>query len=297
MNKIFKYCLLKYRPSYVLSEQVNIGILFMFAEDNKIVFEYPNKLKRLSSLFPHADLNYTKRYLATFSAKAKELSKNNLFVSQQFDNNELIVNEFLIADANSFFFSDWKVGVYNDIDKTISHLKNQYFANYFSDEDINRKDDDFLLRQFSERIKGRSNHSLFYKNKRIAINDFHWNFDLCWQNGTTNLVRSLSFDLKNKETFIDKANRHFGSITQLERKGFDTSNTRFDFWVVKPNDPNLFKVYDNALDILQGVNSKHRIIEEQKDFDLYIEEALNTVKGIDLSLFENEDKEKSTETN
>ena len=284
MNKIFKYCLLNYRPSYVLGEQVNIGILFLFADDNQVVFEFPNRLQRLTALFPNVDLNYIRKHLLAFQSKSKKLSKKNLFVAQQFNNEELINNEFLIADANSFFFLDWKVGNYSDIDKTVTHFKNQYFANYQSLDDKSRKDDDYLLKQFSEQIKGESNAAFFQKNKKIEFKGFDWDFDLCWQNGTTNLVRSLSFDLKNKDYFIDKARKHFGAIAQLQMKGYDVTDKCFDFLVVRPSDQSLFKVYDNAIQILDGVPTKHRIIEEN-NLNNYISEAINTVKSIDIGLF------------
>ena len=110
------------------------------------------------------------------------------------------------------------------------------------------------------------------------------------QFGTGVLLRGLP------DYFIDKANKHFGSITQLERKEFDTSNVCFDFWVVKPNDHALYKTYENAIDILSSLTSKHRIIEEEKDFERYIEEALDTVKLIDLNIFAKEEQ-KSIEDN
>jgi hypothetical protein len=130
MNKIFKYTLLKYRPSSVLDEQVNIGILFIFSEDNKIFFSYPKSLNRLSALFPDVDLTDIKRYLNAIQLKTNKLSEKDLFVKTTADN--FIEKEFFVADANSFFFSDFKVGVYETeaIEKMMTHFTNQYFVNY-----------------------------------------------------------------------------------------------------------------------------------------------------------------------
>jgi Protein of unknown function (DUF3037) len=130
MNKIFKYTLLKYRPSSVLDEQVNIGILFIFSEDNKIFFSYPKSLKRLSALFPDVDLMDIKRYLNAIQLKTNKLSNNELLLKTKADN--FIEKEFFVADANSFFFSDFKVGVYETeaIEKMMTHFTNQYFVNY-----------------------------------------------------------------------------------------------------------------------------------------------------------------------
>ena len=130
MNKIFRYTLLKYRPSSVLDEQVNIGILFIFSEDNKIFFSYPKSLTRLSALFPDVDLSDIKRYLSAIQLKTNKLSDDNLLIKTMADN--FIEKEFFVADANSFFFSDFKIGVYETetIDKMVAHFTNQYFVNY-----------------------------------------------------------------------------------------------------------------------------------------------------------------------
>ena len=42
MNKKFQYCVLKYRPSYLLDERVNVGLLFIFLEEQTIRFIYPS---------------------------------------------------------------------------------------------------------------------------------------------------------------------------------------------------------------------------------------------------------------
>jgi hypothetical protein len=284
MDKIFKYCLLKYRPSYVLSEQVNIGVLFMFADDNHLVFEFPNKLQRLSALFPDTDLFEIRKYLQTFQRKAAALAKKNLFVAQQFDNKELINNEFLIADANSFFFSEWKVGTYINIEKTVAHFSKQYFAPYQTSEEVQRKDDEYLVKQFHQTIKATNKSAFFQKDKQIIQNGLPFDFNICWQNGTTNLVRSLSFDLKNENYFLTKAMTHYGEITQLISKGFEIRDKCFDFLLLKPNSPTLFRAYDKAVNVLDDIQGKHRLIEDDK-FDNYVEEAIESVKNIDFALF------------
>ena len=63
MNQKFQYSVLKYRPSYLLDERVNIGILFRFetkadygegiGDENNLFFSYPNQLKRISDFFPN----------------------------------------------------------------------------------------------------------------------------------------------------------------------------------------------------------------------------------------------------
>lgn len=128
MDKIFKFSLLKYRPSYVLGEQVNIGILFLFIEDNKAIFHFPKNLERLSALYPDVDIKDITLSLLEFEEKANKLTPNNTLKAVNF--NTLIEKEFLIADANCFFFSDLKTGIYDLSEKIIVHFTNKYFTVY-----------------------------------------------------------------------------------------------------------------------------------------------------------------------
>ncbi len=275
MEKVFKYSLLKYRPSYLLGEQVNIGILFLFLEDNHVAFSFPNSLKRLTALYPDIVLNETKSYLNNFRLKAKKLSAGNLFLAAATEN--LIENEFLIADANSFFFSEFKVGVYTGIEKTIEHLNKQYFAYYDALPQYALKTDADLIQKITEGIR-RSGKSARFKTENVKLENskITSRFDLSWQNGTTNFAKALSFDLKKPESIQHKAIQKFGELYQLGTPD-SLKDKRFDFLVAEPSDRSLFKTYTQAIDILESIPHNKRIITEIK-FDDYIEEALETSK-------------------
>ncbi len=279
MNKIFKYSLLKYRPSSVLDEQVNIGILFIFLEDNKVLFSFPKSLARLSALYPDIDLQDTKRYLSAIQSKAHKLSDKDLILKTTAEN--FIEKEFFLADANSFFFSDFKVGVYETegIEKIINHFTNQYFSYYNDPSIFDRKDDDYLVRKFTEGIKATGKLPMFQKNVALSNGRVTANFDIRWQNGTTNYAKALSFDLVKSDSIQRKAVQWFGEMVQL---GIDNNldNKRFDFWVAEPSNKQLFKQFDKALDILNSIPQPKRIIIE-KDLNSYIEEVVETSKPLE----------------
>ncbi len=128
MDKIFKFSLLKYRPSYLLDEQINVGVLFLFIEDNKSIFHFPKNLERLSALYPDVDIKDVTLSLLEFEEKANKLTQNNTLKAVNL--NTLIEKEFLIADANCFFFSDFKTGIYESSEKIVVHFLRKYFAVY-----------------------------------------------------------------------------------------------------------------------------------------------------------------------
>ena len=282
MNKIFKYSLLKYRPSSVLDEQVNIGILFIFLEDSKVSFSFPKSLSRLSALYPDIDLQDTKRYLSAIQAKAHKLSDKDLIVKTTAEN--FIEKEFFLADANSYFFSDFKVGVYEteSISKIVNHFTNQFFSYYNDPSLLALKDDGYLVRKFTEGIKATGKLPTYQKNVALSNGRVTANFDIRWQNGTTNYAKALSFDLVKPDSIQRKAVQWFGEMVQL---GIDNNldNKRFDFWVAEPSNKHLFKQFDKALNILNSIPQDKRIIIE-KDLNGYIKEVVETSKPLKIDV-------------
>jgi hypothetical protein len=281
MDKIFKFTLLKYRPSYILGEQVNIGILFIFTEDNKVFFSYPKNLARLTALYPNVDLQDTKRYLSAIQLKANKLCDKDLFIKTTAD--DFIEKEFFLADANSFFFSDFKVGIYETekIEKIVTHFTHQYLAAYDPSVPA-RKDDDYLVRKFTEGVKATGKPPLYKKDVALSNGRVKAHFDICWQNGTTNYAKGLSFDFVKPESIQRKAVQWFGEIVQLGIGDAHFNSKRFDFWVVEPSNKQLFKPFDKALEILNSIPHNKRIITE-KDINSYIEEAIETSQPIELN--------------
>lgn len=125
MTKPFSYRVLKYRPSYLLDERINLGLLFSFPAEEKLIFLAPENLERVIQFYPDANLSFLKRYLDGFKAKANQLSTQNLFKNHQ----ELVQN-FIPIDANSFFFSESKNGQYTDLEDIIRYYNKLYFDVY-----------------------------------------------------------------------------------------------------------------------------------------------------------------------
>lgn len=125
MTKPFSYRVLKYRPSYLLDERINLGLLFNFPEEEKLIFLAPENLERVAQFYPDANLSFLKRYLDGFKAKANELSVQNLT-----KNHQKLIHNFIPIDANSFFFSESKNGQYVDLKDIIRYYNKLYFDIY-----------------------------------------------------------------------------------------------------------------------------------------------------------------------
>jgi len=123
MRKIFSYSVLRFRPSYLLEEQINVGLLFVFPETQQVIFLYPNDLQRVQLFYKKADLLMLEKYLESFKEKAISLS------GASFDEKDIHRN-FIPLDANSLYFSPHKSGHYSDINTILDYYKKQYFSEY-----------------------------------------------------------------------------------------------------------------------------------------------------------------------
>jgi hypothetical protein len=123
MRKIFSYSVLRFRPSYLLEEQINIGLLFVFPSEQKVVFLRPNNLNRVQLFYPNADIIILEKYLKSFEQKARNLSVHDYHL----DN---IFKTFIPIDASNLYLTSSKSGHYSDIDTTLNYYKKEYFSIY-----------------------------------------------------------------------------------------------------------------------------------------------------------------------
>jgi|AntRauTorckE5430_2_1112549.scaffolds.fasta_scaffold03091_2 hypothetical protein len=73
MTKPFLYSVLRYRPSHLLEEQINVGLLFVFPDDEEVKFRFSTKLARITQSYADADLPILRKYICTFKMKAKKV--------------------------------------------------------------------------------------------------------------------------------------------------------------------------------------------------------------------------------
>lgn len=273
MNKQFRYTVLRYRPSYLLSENVNIGLLFYFPSDKNLSFIYPSNLERISKLFPGlANISDIHEYLKAFERRADQLSREDELFNLEFEND--ILERFIVKDANSFYFSESKYGQYNDASEILKYYRRQYFNSYYSP-------DSFIRNQFEIALKKSADvnsPSLKLFQRKISIDNKinTTEFDFAWQNGKTNLVKALGFDFKYEENIQTKAFRWLGELTSL-KEFVPSENIKFDFLVSKPKEQTLIKAYYQALEILRSLDAHKEIIEEE-DLELYAKEAIETIR-------------------
>lgn len=269
MKKPFSYSVLKFRPSYLLQEQINIGLLFVFPIEKQAVFVHPHQLSRITQFYKEADLPILKIYLKAFEEKAKQWSNSSQELAS-------IHQNLLPKDANNLYLTNQKSGVYTSITDIINYYENIYFSTFYS----NKKDLKGLNKKISEGLKSIGKSKQQWLKKDISISNIitATHFEYVWQNGSTNLVKIIGLNLKTEEEISNKAIRWWGELTQL-KKSIDHQNLKIDILVSKPQLPQLFEVYHKAINLLDSIEIKHTIIEEEQTSS-YIQNVIDTIEPL-----------------
>jgi hypothetical protein len=272
--KNFRYSVLKYRPSLFLQEELNVGLLFHFIEDEKTTFIFPNKLQRVKSFYPKADLHLIKAYLKSFEKQANKIDKASIAI--EFDKSFL--SNFLLEDSGNLYFSDIQEGRYTSVKQTIDYYQEAYFHVYESVKLRTRKDEAYLKSRFSNFLNEfEASKQLFRKDFEVKGKTVSTKFDFAWQNGSTNLVKLISFDFLDSESIKAKSFRWQGELNEIAKEAF-TNNDRLNLLLVKPQTPNLFKHYDKAVKRLEGIDAQKEIIEDE-NLSNYLTNAVQNAKA------------------
>lgn len=278
MNKTFQYSILRYRHSYLLQEEVNVGLLFFFEQEKKVEFLYPNSLTRISSLYHDFSVNLIKKYFRTFERAAikveKELHKDDVSLFKS-DLRSYIHNYFLPDDASALYFTDLKEGTYNSAAKTLSYYYDQFLSEYAPPKKRDQKDERYILKNISSIIDDipKEKQGIIKRNIVIKNDLLSEKFSYAWDNGTTNLITPVGFDLQHPESIRNKACEWQGKLNTLADVA-NKNNYKFDIIVTRPSDKELYRAYDQGVKLIERGSANQEIFEEQ-DLGRYSEKILS----------------------
>lgn len=278
MKPNFTYSILQYRHSLLLCEAINVGVLFSFPHLERLEFVTGN-LSRVRATYHDVDQSFLASLLKNIDLRVKDQSKALFnFHNSGLKLKQYIHNAFLKEDASALQFSDPITVVdtfrdYRAIIKSFSELLLPGTETTDKKTEAIRHNEGFIIRRFLSNIlqKDKSLDSSIKRDVVISHNGVHLDFDLAWQNGTYNLVKPISFDLKEGQNIQIKAAQFFGLFTLLSDYA-DRTNSRFDLLVAKPTQKDLFGSYDQAIKILEQITAP-KIIITDGEIEKYSEET------------------------
>lgn len=137
MKKTMKYSVLRYSPSRISGEHINLGIIFCAPEDGYCDFRSIKKFARLMAFDDDLNIGNVKALLHNI----KEDVKGNIFNGNRFDIDDYV--EFFI---NDFSFEKPRQITYDDIQEVVESLYKAYFRfEYEKSERPTAEDDKKLI--------------------------------------------------------------------------------------------------------------------------------------------------------
>lgn len=278
MKAPFTYSILQYKHSPLLREAINVGVLFAFPDDDRVRFSFGNSF-RLRSIYPNFDSSLFAATIKHINSKISDLSKDILFKnSSPYENFIGFINANLLSeDATVLQFSQpIKAVSISDIEDTVrSYTKLLLPGLDIEKSNVVKHNEAYIIREYTKYLsEGFSPSHIENRIKRnfpVEYKGVPAKFDLSWKYGTTNLVKAVSFDLKESADIHNKCAQWFGTCTLLAGYA-EKHECRFDLLVSKPTDRKLWKDYDKVLVTLYDINAPKKIVKES-ELKTYSEET------------------------
>lgn len=280
----YKYCVLKYKHSPFLDESINIGLLIFFSNVGKFSFSYSKNLSRIKGIYNNVPERTIKEYLKQIDKRLERLSLNNdVFHKLEIDDLSSFISKYILPlDGSVLQFSNFKTDYQQDFKNDFIEeiLLNKYFIEDIKHQ-FNQPKEPELLHQFYDNLRGLDFNLINRDKKRFFVdytvtneNGNEFKFDYAWQNGSLNLVKPISFDLKESKSIAEKAYKNLGQFIDLENEA-KNNNLRYDLIIGRPKFKSLFKDYDHAISLLDKI--KYARIIEENEIDNY---SLKAIKAI-----------------
>lgn len=277
----YKYCILKYKHTPFLDESINIGLLVYFSSERKFSFTYSKNLSRIKNIYTNIPEKTIREYLRQIdNFVQKFIFKEDLFQVEEINNlTEFISKKLLTIDSSVLSFTNCRTELQYEFKNELinSILLNKYFI-----EDIktpyHQSRESELAKKFYANLSG-LNFDLINKDKKKFYVDYTlinetgnpFKFDYAWQNGTLNLVKPISFDLKESKSIAEKAYKNLGQFIDLESEAIE-KKLRYDLILGRPKERSLHKEYDHAIKLLEKVKNVELI--EETGIKKYSEKAI-----------------------
>jgi hypothetical protein len=224
-----------------------------------------------------------KASLRSFAKKSQAINRHwDLFADALLRQSAdaFIAAEFLPSDDSALQFDQTRTAVlYSDeITQVAADFYHTYFAEYeTASSPATRHDEEYLLRQYKRLLSHSKANIEEYLQPGMTIqsDSVSLKSDLVWQNGTTNLVKSIGFDLLDADNINRKSLEYFGRLNFLTELA-QQEHYRFDLLISKPQNPKLHAAYYKAKDILQSSPAPKVIVEEQ-EIERYTEKTIREI--------------------
>ncbi len=258
MKTAYSFVTLRYVHDVVTGEFANVGVVLYAPAERYLEARFTSSYERLNALFvkiDHANYRNLIRYLGNrFVELAAEVRGGlNLAPVQGIDE---LVRRVLPPDDSSLQWSAMSGGFSADVGETVGQLYARMIERYTRSGEVASRNDDDIAKPFKARLQKAAEK---LHEKRIVAKDYEYDFHYAWQNSIWHLYEPVSFDLMDRGSIVEKANRWLGRGVAL-----NDSKERFKihFLLGEPKQPGTEKAFVNAKHLLAKIPGETELVSE-----------------------------------
>lgn len=250
-----------YRHNQLSDETLNIAVLAIFPEGEKVELLCPSKPElnhRLKNVYTDIPVDLIWQYLSSFKSKAQQLSGK---LKSYLGNYEQITSDhFLIDNGSSLFFGELEVSpIWKDEPQTLIALHRRFLSGYereqsetsafITERHIATKVRELIKESFD---KKNTDYQLYFREEQrtFASGVFQFTSSGFWKNGTENLVHPLSLDVKTADRIVSKC-LLISKSAELLREKAEAENVNFHLLLAKPHLKDLQSAYEDSVGVLE----------------------------------------------
>lgn len=190
MKKILRYSVLRYSPSKISGEKINLGIAFSDEQQGIHEFRHTNKFKRIAGFDDELNIDTIKQLLKGIKTDID----NSLLTNGRFDLDEYIkffINDFCFDEPKTIYYEDW--------DATVERINKSYFRFDYEKNNRPSKADDLKL---LGEIIVKKNREIKRNSKATGIFDENITYDFITENYK---IKIMDLDDKDLSKLINNA--------------------------------------------------------------------------------------------
>jgi len=271
----YSFSILRYVHDPVTQEFVNIGVAVYSREAGFLRAKCATHYARITRMFAKIDGNRFRQLTTYLQERISELGAS-LQSALPFEPKlaiEDLLARVLPPDDSSVQFSQAGVGLTHDLERTVLDLFERYVDRYSTTADSIRRDEDVWRSAFKEPLE-RRHITAYLQPKRIVAPNYEYEFQRAWKNQVWHLYEPVSFDMVDRSSIVEKANRWVGRAASLS-----DSPDKFKIHLLlgAPTDSQLQDTFIKAQNILKKMPGKAELIHAG-EAEAFAEEFENEIR-------------------
>jgi len=276
----YQFAILRYRFSASIGEALNVGVVMWLPLQRELRFHVTARLQRLTRAYPSLEGTAYVSLRRAVKRHFKEVAERR---GVQLVQRELVITDEVLSefhgilaqltepDPNHFCWSEPRGGSTPDVETSWESLIQHYVDRLQSDSPPAARNETAI---WDGAVKSFFEHGISFNEATHRSPYYERKFRATWQNGMTQYLDAISFDLAEADRIEDKANKWCGILYNLR----DSSDFRFSAVIARPhrNKRALTRAFDLAVGRLQAADHVRRLVAEDQ-LESFIDEIRDEV--------------------